>query len=164
MGRDKLNLSLNLNNRFNYFDSMRLKTGFAAPDVHLRPSTAILPRNAQAFRRRSNEYANKHESQTDEKSQKTLADYLGDLINVESHIEAALDHQKNETKDDPTAGPLVQQFHDMVKTSARRLEGTPNQKGSTAGNPVSKSGPPLLGKVAVRDQPGPHRGRLKSTP
>ena len=90
----------------------------------------------------------KTNSQVDEKSQKTLADYLGDLINVESHIEAALDHQKNETKDDPTAGPLVQQFHDMVKSQRDALKALQTEKGSTAGNPVSEIGSALLGKVA----------------
>jgi hypothetical protein len=90
----------------------------------------------------------KTNSQANEKSQKTLADYLGDLINVESHIEAALDHQKNETKDDPTAGPLVQQFHDMVKSQRDALKALQAEKGSTAGNPVSEIGSALLGKVA----------------
>jgi ferritin-like metal-binding protein YciE len=90
----------------------------------------------------------KTNGRTDEKSQKTLADYLGDLINVESHIEAALDHQKNETKDDPTAGPLVQQFHDMVKSQRDALKAIQTEKGSTAGNPVSELGSAILGKVA----------------
>jgi ferritin-like metal-binding protein YciE len=90
----------------------------------------------------------KTNGRTDEKSQKTLADYLGDLINVESHIEAALDHQKNETKDDPTAGPLVQHFHDMVKNQRDALKAIQTEKGSTAGNPVSEIGSAILGKVA----------------
>jgi ferritin-like metal-binding protein YciE len=90
----------------------------------------------------------KTSGRTNEKSQKTLADYLGDLINVESHIEAALDHQKNETKDDPTAGPLVQQFHDMVKSQRDALKAIQSEKGSTAGNPVSEIGSAILGKVA----------------
>jgi ferritin-like metal-binding protein YciE len=83
-----------------------------------------------------------------EKSQKTLADYLGDLINVESHIESALDHQKNETKDDPTAGPLVQQFHDMVRGQRDALKAIQARKGSTAGNPIAEFGSNLLGKAA----------------
>ncbi len=87
-------------------------------------------------------------SVTDDKSQKTLADYLGDLISVESHIEAALDHQKNETKDDPTAGPLVQGFHDMVRGQRDALKALQGEKGSTAGNPISEFGSALLGKAA----------------
>ena len=87
-------------------------------------------------------------STLDDKSQKTLADYLGDLINVETHIEEALDHQKNSAKDDPTAAPLVQEFHDMVRTHRDALKTLQGDKGSTAGNPITEIGSSILGKAA----------------
>lgn len=88
------------------------------------------------------------QSNSDEKNQKTLTDYLGDLINVENHIEAALDHQKNETKDDPTAGPLVQRFHDMVRSQRDALKSLQDQRGETAGKPITEAASTLLGKAA----------------
>jgi ferritin-like metal-binding protein YciE len=84
----------------------------------------------------------------DKKSQSTLADYLGDLISVESHIEAALDNQKKEAQDDPAAGPLVNEFHDMVKSQRDALKAIQPEKGSTAGNPIAEFGSTVLGKAA----------------
>ena len=84
----------------------------------------------------------------DEKSKTTLADYLGDLISLEGHIEAALDHQKKEAQDDPTAGPLVNEFHDMVKSQRDALKAIQPEKGSTAGNPIAEFGSTVLGKAA----------------
>jgi len=84
----------------------------------------------------------------DDKSKTTLADYLGDLINVETHIEEALDKQKKEAQDDPTAGPLVNEFHDMVRAHRDALKAIQPEKGSTAGNPITEIGSSLLGKAA----------------
>jgi ferritin-like metal-binding protein YciE len=85
---------------------------------------------------------------TASKSDKTIADYLGDLIAVETHIEQALDHQLNLTKDEPTVGPLVQEFHDMVRDQLKELRALQPDEGSTAGNPIKAAGATILGKVA----------------
>ena len=50
------------------------------------------------------------------KHAQTIADYVGDMVALESHIEEALDRQLTETKDDPEAHAAVQRFHDMVKS------------------------------------------------
>jgi ferritin-like metal-binding protein YciE len=82
------------------------------------------------------------------KNEKTIADYLGDLISVETHIEQALDHQLNLTKDDETAGPLVQEFHDTVRDQLQALKDLQKEKGTTAGNPVIAAATTVLGKAA----------------
>jgi ferritin-like metal-binding protein YciE len=86
---------------------------------------------------------------TSEKNQKTIADYLGDMHAVESHIEEALDRQLDLFPDQPEAQMAVQGFHDMVKAQrdhvAALLEQEP--KGSVT-NTVKDAGSTLLGKVA----------------
>jgi ferritin-like metal-binding protein YciE len=82
------------------------------------------------------------------KNQKTIADYYGDLIAVEDHIEQALDHQLNLTKDDPVAGAAVRKFHDMVRDQLKTLRDKQSEQGSTAGNPIKSAGSSILGKAA----------------
>jgi len=84
----------------------------------------------------------------DEQGQKTIADYVGDMVALEGHIEEALDRQLAITKDDPTAGPAVQRFHDMVKANKDAIKAHQEAVGSTAGNPISEFGANLLGKAA----------------
>ena len=74
-------------------------------------------------------------STDNDKSKTTLADYLGDLVSLESHIEAALDNQKKETQTDPTAGPLVNEFHDMVRGQRDALKAIQTEKGLDRGQP-----------------------------
>lgn len=81
-------------------------------------------------------------------NEKTIADYLGDLIAVETHIEQALDHQLNLAKDDEAAGPLVHEFHDMVRDNLQALKRAQEEKGTTAGNPVIAAATTVLGKAA----------------
>jgi ferritin-like metal-binding protein YciE len=86
---------------------------------------------------------------TSEKNQKTIADYLGDMKAVESHIEEALDRQLDLFPDQPEAQKAVQGFHDMVKAQrdhlASLLEAEP-EGGVT--NTVKDAGSSLLGKAA----------------
>jgi ferritin-like metal-binding protein YciE len=82
------------------------------------------------------------------KSQNTIADYLGDVVAVETHIEEALDRQLKVAKDDAIAGPLVQEFHDMVKRQRDTVKALQDKKGTTAGNPVIAAGSSILGKIA----------------
>jgi len=79
---------------------------------------------------------------------KTIADWLGDMIALESHIEEALDRQLGVAKDSPAASAAVQRFHDMVKGNRDALKARQAEVGSTAGNPVVKVGSTLLGKAA----------------
>jgi ferritin-like metal-binding protein YciE len=82
------------------------------------------------------------------KHQQTIADYVGDMVALESHIEEALDRQLTETKDDPEAHAAVQRFHDMVKSHRDSLKSLQGEVGSTAGNPIIAAGSALLGKAA----------------
>jgi hypothetical protein len=52
---------------------------------------------------------------TRQKQEQTIADYVGDMVALESHIEEAFDRQLTETQDDPEARAAVQRFHDLVK-------------------------------------------------
>jgi ferritin-like metal-binding protein YciE len=83
-----------------------------------------------------------------EKHQQTVADYVGDMVALESHIEEALDRQLKETQDDPEARAAVQRFHDMVKAHRDSLKGLQEEVGTTAGNPIIAAGSTLLGKAA----------------
>ena len=83
-----------------------------------------------------------------DKHQKTIADYVGDMVALESHIEEALDRQLTETQDDPEAQAAVQHFHDMVKQHRDTLKELQEQVGTTAGNPIIAAGATLLGKAA----------------
>jgi ferritin-like metal-binding protein YciE len=83
-----------------------------------------------------------------DKSQKTIADYVGDMVALESHIEEALDRQLNEVKDDPIALEAVRGFHDMVKAQRDQMKALQQEVGSTAGNPIKKAGSALLGAAA----------------
>ncbi len=82
------------------------------------------------------------------KHEQTIADYVGDMVALESHIEEALDRQLTETQDDPDASPAVQRFHDMVKQHRDTLIALQEDIGSTPGNPIKAAGATLLGKAA----------------
>jgi ferritin-like metal-binding protein YciE len=83
-----------------------------------------------------------------EKHRATIADYVGDMAALESHIEEALDRQLNEVKDDPAARGAVQEFHDMVKTHRDTLKALEEETGKTIGNPIKEAGSALIGKAA----------------
>jgi ferritin-like metal-binding protein YciE len=94
--------------------------------------------------------ATSNQSNTDvqTKHQQTIADYVGDMAALESHIEEALDRQLDEVKDDPTASAAVQSFHDMVKRHRDTMLALQEEVGSTPGNPIKAAGSALLGKAA----------------
>ena len=83
-----------------------------------------------------------------EKHRKTIADYVGDMAALESHIEEALDRQLNEVKDDPIARAAVQEFHDTVKAHRDTLKAMEEETGKTIGTPIKEAGSALLGKAA----------------
>lgn len=83
-----------------------------------------------------------------EKNQKTIADYVGDMVALETHIEAALDRQLTAVKDDPIALEAVRGFHDMVRAQRDHMMSLQGETGTTAGNPIIKAGSALLGAAA----------------
>lgn len=87
-------------------------------------------------------------SAVDEKGQKTIADYVGDIVALESHIEEALDHQLESAKEDTNAHESIQRFHDMVKANRDSMKAYQEEVGSTGGNPVIEAGASVLGKAA----------------
>lgn len=89
-----------------------------------------------------------HATAIDDKAQKAIADYVGDIVALEAHIEEALDHQLESTKDDSDAHESIQRFHDMVKANRDSMKSHQDQVGSTGGNPVAKAGAAVLGKAA----------------
>src|SRR5215207_6096308 len=91
---------------------------------------------------------NQNSADVQEKHGQTIADYVGDMVALESHIEEALDRQLTETQDDPEARTAVQRFHDLVKQHRDTLKALQEQVGTTAGNPIIAAGSTLLGKAA----------------
>ena len=83
-----------------------------------------------------------------EKHRQTIADYVGDMAALESHIEEALDRQLVEVKDDPVALAAVRDFHDMVKRHRDTLKALEDETGKTIGTPIKEAGAALIGKAA----------------
>ena len=84
----------------------------------------------------------------DDKAKKTIGDYVGDMVALESHIEEALDRQLQVTKDMPVAHQAVQRFHDSVKTSRDTMKQYQTEVGTTAPKPIVQAGAALLGMAA----------------
>jgi hypothetical protein len=84
----------------------------------------------------------------DDKNLKTIRDYVGDMVALESHIEEALDRQLKQVKDDPIALEAVRGFHGTVKAQRDRMKALQEEIGTTAGNPIIKAGSALLGAAA----------------
>jgi predicted Rdx family selenoprotein len=84
----------------------------------------------------------------DDKSQKTIADYVGDIVALEDHIEEAMDRQLKMDNDHPAAAAAIQRFHDMVKSNRDSMKAHQEQTGSTGGNPVIAAGATALGVAA----------------
>ena len=91
---------------------------------------------------------NQNTPDVQQKHAQTIADYVGDMVALESHIAEALDRQLTETADDPEAHAAVQHFHDLVKQHRDTLKQLQQQVGTTAGNPIIAAGATLLGKAA----------------
>ena len=76
-----------------------------------------------------------------------IADWLGDIVALESHVEEAMDAQLTlEASAELTSA--IQRFHDSVRDSKQRAVEFQKNYGSEAGNPVIKMGSELLGKAA----------------
>jgi ferritin-like metal-binding protein YciE len=83
-----------------------------------------------------------------DKHRRTIADYVGDMAALESHVEEALDRQLTEVKDDPVALAAVRDFHDMVKRHRDTLRAMDEETGKTIGTPIKEAGAALFGKAA----------------
>jgi ferritin-like metal-binding protein YciE len=83
-----------------------------------------------------------------DKHRQTIADYVGDMAALESHVEEALDRQLIEVKDDAAALTAVRQFHDMVKQHRDTLKAMEEETGRTIGTPIKEVGAALIGKAA----------------
>lgn len=89
-----------------------------------------------------------HHDGDHEKHLKTLQDYVGDMVSLESHIEEALDRQLKLAEDHPGASAAVQRFHDMVKHNRDHMKQVQESIGTTGGNPIAKAGSAVLGAAA----------------
>jgi ferritin-like metal-binding protein YciE len=86
---------------------------------------------------------------TNEKNAKTIADYLGDMHAIESHIEEALDRQLDMFQDQMEAKAAIQEFHDMVKRQRDELAAMLPKQDQVSKTAAAKDlGASLLGKAA----------------
>lgn len=85
---------------------------------------------------------------TDKQVNKTISDWVGDIVALESHVEEAMDHQLKLDSPSESVKQSIQKFHDTVRSSKQRAIAYQQQYGSTPGNPVAKIGSELLGKAA----------------
>lgn len=79
---------------------------------------------------------------------KTIADWVGDVVALESHVEEAMDHQLQIKSSNASLKQTIQTFHDTIKASKERAVAYQEQYGSEPGNPIIKTGAELLGKAA----------------
>src|SRR5688572_30480381 len=83
-----------------------------------------------------------------DKSKKTIGDYVGDMVALESHIEEALDRQLKMANDIPVAKEAIQRFHDQVKASRNAMKQIQEQTGTSAPKGIVQAGASLLGAAA----------------
>ncbi len=76
-----------------------------------------------------------------------IADWVGDIVALESHVEEAMDAQLK-IKADDSLNATFRHFHDTVRESKQRAVNFQKDYGSEAGNPIIKTGANLLGKAA----------------
>jgi hypothetical protein len=87
-------------------------------------------------------------SKTEKKIHGAIADWVGDIVALESHVEEAMDRQLKLESTDPQVTAAIKRFHDTVRESKQRAVAYQGQYGSEPGNPIIKAGSNLLGKVA----------------
>ena len=81
-------------------------------------------------------------------TQQSIADWLGDIIALESHVEEVMDRQLTLASTNTNVATSFKRYHDVVRDSKHRAEAYQKTYGSTSGNPVIKAGSNLLGKAA----------------
>ena len=83
-----------------------------------------------------------------EKNKEAIVDWAGDIVALVGHIEEALDHQLKLESNSSAVTGLIRDLHDTVRDDKKRAVAFQESIGSTAGNPVIKTGSELLGKAA----------------
>jgi len=84
----------------------------------------------------------------EDKNKKTLADWIGDMLALETHIEEALDRQVKHIADDAEAMVSVREFHGFVKSSRDEMKTLLEDYKTVNANPIKEFGSALLGKAA----------------
>src|SRR5688572_11919936 len=87
-------------------------------------------------------------SSTEKTIHHTIADWVGDIVALESHVEEAMDRQLKLESPSSTLTAAITRFHDTVRDSKQRAVAYQEQYGSEPGNPIIKAGSTLLGKAA----------------
>jgi ferritin-like metal-binding protein YciE len=87
-------------------------------------------------------------SDTAQKNQKAISDWLGDIVALEGHVEEAMDRQLKLSSNSSEVTAAIKRYHDTVRDSKKRAEQYQEQYGTTPGNPIIKAGTNLLGKAA----------------
>lgn len=77
-----------------------------------------------------------------------IADWVGDIVNIESHIEEAMDHQLSLKPENPEVAQAIQHFHDTVRASKYRAQDYEKALGRTKGGGLQETAAALLGKAA----------------
>ncbi len=84
----------------------------------------------------------------DDKNQKTIADYVGDMIALESHIEEALDSQVSKNADHPKAAAATRRFHTMVKSQRDAMKAHLESMGGQTGGAFKSTVAAVFGMAA----------------
>ena len=90
---------------------------------------------------------NQDSGNVQQKHAQTIADYVGDMVALESHIEEALDRQLTEIKEDPRLcrGARLPRHG---QAASRHAHGDAGADRHDRGKPVKAAGAALLGKAA----------------
>lgn len=73
---------------------------------------------------------------------------VAEMVDLDSHIEAALDRQLAMTKGDSLVGPLVRGFHDSVRDQRNMMIELRDAMGDSATNSLKEAGASVLGTLA----------------
>lgn len=77
-----------------------------------------------------------------------IADWVGDIVNLEGHIEEAMDRQLTLKPASQEVSQAIQHFHDTVRASKYRAEDYQKTLGATKGSGVVQTAAEVLGKAA----------------
>lgn len=78
----------------------------------------------------------------------TLADWVGDIVTIESHIEEAMDRQLTLKPASQDVAAAIRRFHDTVRASKYRAQDFQKEMGQTGGHSVVQTAGEFLGKAA----------------
>jgi ferritin-like metal-binding protein YciE len=84
----------------------------------------------------------------DSKNMDTVQQYVGDMLALESHIEAAMDGQLKEVTRHARAKELVNRFHGMVKTHREAMRAHLDEIGGSEPSPIKEAIADFFGKAA----------------